>query len=101
MAYWLTPMICIVLEEHLFFKRKLPVDWNAWANPKQMPIGIAALTAFLLGWVGAILGMSEVYYIGPLAVKSNYADVGVWVAIGFTMISFPPLRYLEIKKFGR
>jgi purine-cytosine permease-like protein len=102
MAYWLTIMVCVIIEEHLIFKRRLPtLDWEAWANPKKMPIGIAALASFLIGWVGAILGMAQIYYVGPLARLSGWADVGVWVGSGFTLVVFPPLRWLELKKFGR
>ena len=102
MGYWLTSMICIFLEEQLLFKPRLAkLDWDAWANPKAMPIGWAALVAFLLGWMGAILGMYQVYFVGPLAAASGGADVGVWVGSGFTLLVFPPLRWLELKKFGR
>jgi purine-cytosine permease-like protein len=32
-----------------------------------LPIGIAALSAFLVGWVGAILCMDQTYFVGPIA----------------------------------
>ena len=101
MGYWVMVMICIVGMEHVFFKPRLGLDWDAWADPKRMPIGTAAFVAFLLGWVGAILGMYQVWYEGPLAVATDGADVGMWVGCGFTLISFPLLRWFEIKKFGR
>ena len=101
MGYWITTMVCIVVEEHLIFKPKLGLDWDAWADPKRLPIGYAALVAFLLGWVGAVLGMYETWFEGPLAKASCGADVGMWVGAGLTLISFPPLRYLEVRKFGR
>jgi len=95
-------MVCIVAEEHFIFKPSLPkIDWAHWADPTKMPIGIAALVAFLLGWVGAVLGMYQVWYVGPLAAASGGADVGMWVGAGFALVSFPPLRWLELKKYGR
>ena len=101
MGYWLMPMICIVAEEHFIFKPRLGLDWTAWADRRKLPIGYAALLAFLLGWAGAVLGMSELWFVGPLATASGGADVGMWVGSGFTLISFPLLRWLEVKRFGR
>ena len=101
MAYWLTPMMCIFLEEQLFFQPRLTVDWDSWADPKTKPVGIAALTAFLLGWLGAVLGMNQIYFVGPLAKSGGYADVGMWVGAGFALVSYAPLRWFEVKKFGR
>ncbi len=101
MGYWLMTMICIVAEEHVLFKPRLGLDWTAWADPKRLPIGYAALLAFLLGWAGAVLGMSELWFVGPLATVSDGADVGMWVGCVFALASYPPLRYLEVKKFGR
>ena len=103
MGYWCMIFVTIVLEEHLLFKPKLGFDWTAWEDPKQLPVGIAALVAFLVGWAGAIIGMYQNWYVGPIAVKVGTAgaDIGVWLGVAFAMIVFPPLRMLELKKFGR
>ena len=91
----------IIAEEHILFKPKLGVVWENWSDPSKLPLGIAALVAFLLGWLGAVLGMYETWFIGPLATASGGADVGMWVGSGFALLSYPPLRWLELKKFGR
>lgn len=59
---------------------------------------LAALMASLVGWAAAIVGMSQVWYVGPLArgIGVVGAETGVWVAT-----AFPPLRRLELRKFGR
>lgn len=101
MGYWLMPMICIVAEEHVFFKWRTGWDWDAWQDRSRLPIGLAALTAFLLAWAGAVLGMYETWFVGPLAIAANDADVGMWVGSGFALITYPVLRWLELKKFGR
>lgn len=102
MAYWLTFMICIFAEEQLIFKPRLPaLDWDAWSDPQRTPIGLAALVSFLLGWVGAVLGMYQVYFVGPLASASGGADVGLWVGCGLTLLTFPPMRWVELKRFCR
>ncbi|KAK3067364.1 Vitamin B6 transporter [Teratosphaeriaceae sp. CCFEE 6253] len=101
MGYWVSVMVCIVAEEYVIFKRGQKLDWAAWNDSSKMPVGLAALTAFLLGWMGAILGMYEAWYVGPLAVACGGADVGMWFGCLFALVTFPPLRWLEMKKFGR
>jgi purine-cytosine permease-like protein len=48
-----------------------------WNDRSQLPLGISALVAFLIGWAGAILCMAQVWYIGPIArlVGDDGADV--------------------------
>ena len=79
MGYWVSIWIAISLEEVLIFRRRIGFDWEAWAEKKQHPVGIAALIAFLVGWVGAILCMAQVWYIGPIAklVGAYGADVSL------------------------
>lgn len=106
MGYWVTIFITIVLEEHFLFrmgKNGLGFDWSAWADKSRLPVGIAALTSFLIGWAGAIICMDQVYYVGPLAAKvgKDGADMGIWVGCGFAMVAYPLLRWLELKKFQR
>lgn len=104
-SYWVSPWIAIALEEHLLFHvlRGVPFDWTAWEDKKRLPVGAAALFAWLIGWAGAITGMSQVWYQGPIASKiGGYGgDVGAWLSIAFVCVTYPPLRYLELKKFGR
>ena len=103
MGYWTVIFVSIVLEEHLIFRQKHGFDWSAWENKKYLPNGAAALTAFLVGWAGAIIGMSQVWYTGPVAklVGGIGADIGAWLCMAFTLLAFPPLRYLELKYFGK
>ncbi|KAH3674417.1 hypothetical protein WICMUC_003254 [Wickerhamomyces mucosus] len=76
-------------------------NWDKWNDYKSLTNGYAAFVAFLFGVVGCILGMSQVYYIGVVATKLGDGDIAMWLSIGFTGLIFPPLRYLELKKFGR
>ena len=103
MGYWIVIFVSIVLEEHLIFRRNRGFDWSAWEDKKSLPVGAAALTAFLIGWAGAIIGMSQAWYTGPVAklVGGIGADLGIWLAVGFTLPTFPLLRYLELKRLGR
>ena len=102
MGYWVMIMIVIVFEEHVIFRRgRGAFDWSRWEDKAYLPVGWAALAAFLIGWVGAILGMSQAWYVGPLAQLASTGDVGLWVAVGFTFVVFPPMRWLELKFIGR
>ena len=103
MGYWVTVFVCIVAEEHVLFKWNQGFDWSAWNDQKRLPIGYAALTAFLVGWAGCIVSMYQVYYTGPVAalVGDYGADLGIWVGCGFALLTYPPLRILELKFVGR
>lgn len=105
MSYWVCPFLTIWIEESMLFRtlRHNPFDWTFWEDKKQLPVGAAALFAFLCGWAGAIVGMYQVWYAGPIAIEigKHGGDIGAWLSIAFCGIIFPPLRYLEIKKFGR
>lgn len=70
MGYWVAIWVAIFLEEHLIFRRWVPGigwDWACWNDREKLPLGAAALVAFLIGWVGSILCMAQVWYIGPIA----------------------------------
>ena len=56
MGYWVVIFLTIVLEEHLVFRRTRGFDWAAYEDKAKLPLGIAALIAFLVGWVGPIVG---------------------------------------------
>lgn len=80
MGYWVSIWIAIVLEEHLIFRkwRGLGWTWENWNEPQKLPVGMAAFVAFLIGWVGAILCMAQVWYIGPIA--ATVGDYGADVS---------------------
>lgn len=79
MGYWVAIWIAITLEEQVIFRRKTGYDWTVWNEQGKLPIGIAAFIAFLVGWGGAILSMSQTWYIGPIAklVGDTGADVSL------------------------
>ena len=105
MGYWVVIWIVITLEEQLIFRRRMnpAYVWQDWNKSGKLPLGIAAFIAFLIGWVGAILCMAQYYYIGPLAklVGAFGADMGNYVGFAWAGLVYPPLRYFELKRFGR
>ncbi|RMZ90208.1 hypothetical protein DV736_g2575, partial [Chaetothyriales sp. CBS 134916] len=116
MGYWVAIWVAILLEEFLLFRRqpagsidiegggrrRLALDWTAWDDRGKLPIGIAALMAFLVGWAGAILCMAQAWYVGPIArlVGEYGADMGNYVGFCWAAAVYPGLRWWEIRKWG-
>jgi purine-cytosine permease-like protein len=105
LGYWNTSFFVILFSEHYIFREGnlAHYDLDAWNVPSKMPIGIAALGAFLCGAAGWIVGMSETYYTGAVArlIGDAGGDVANELALVFTTVSFIPLRMLEVKYVGR
>lgn len=89
MGYWLSIWVAIFLEEHLIFRNDMKLGWNwqVWNDRSKLPLGIAALVAFLIGWVGAILSMAQVWYIGPFAAMVE-PEHGADVSLRITLLLF-------------
>ncbi|GMG22619.1 unnamed protein product [[Candida] boidinii] len=97
----------IDFKEPIFYNAKLRsapyYNFEIWNHMSKQTYGIAATISFFSGVAGCCLGMNQVYFIAPLAKKiGDYGgDLGMWLAIGFTGVAYLPLRYLELKYFGR
>jgi purine-cytosine permease-like protein len=102
MGYWVIMFCTMVLEEEHIFRRKIGYKWEDWNNPRRLPVGIAALVAFCIGWVGAVLCMYQVYFTGPIGkLVGDGIDLGFPVSAAWTGLCYPPLRYLELKYLKR
>jgi purine-cytosine permease-like protein len=104
MGYWVAIWIAIILEEYLIFRRSAKAyNWAAWDDREKLPLGIAALVAFLVGYAGSVISMAQVWYIGPIArlIGEYGGDAGNYVGFSCAALVYPPLRWLELKKFGR
>jgi purine-cytosine permease-like protein len=100
-GYWTIIWITMTIQDEYIF-RKGNYDWEIWNRKDLLPHGFAALFAFIVGWVGAILSMYQTYFTGPIAaLVGSGADLGIPVAMGLTMILYPPARWLELKYVGR
>lgn len=104
MGYWVAIWIAIILEEYLIFRRSAKAyNWAAWDDREKLPLGIAALVAFLVGYGGSVISMAQVWYVGPIArlIGEYGGDAGNYVGFSCAALVYPPLRWLELKKFGR
>ncbi|CED82758.1 Purine-cytosine permease [Phaffia rhodozyma] len=108
LGYWLSIFAMVVFEEHFIFRKGSFANYNAaesWNCPALLPVGYAALAAFCAGAAGAALGMSQVWFVGPiggLIGEPGYgADIGFELSGGFAGVVYPVARYLELKYVGR
>ncbi|KAI9566325.1 cytosine-purine permease [Boletus coccyginus] len=108
MSYWTAFFIIIVAEEHFLFRREGGqlggYNLADWDDPSKLPIGMAGLSACCFGIAGAVVGMSQIWYTGPIGKMAGAmygADLGFELAACFAAVTFPPLRWMEIRLTGR
>jgi purine-cytosine permease-like protein len=102
---WLSIYATVFVLEHVAFRRNsfAEYDLDAYNDRKRMPVGLAALGAGCCGAVGAITGLAQVWWIGPIAAKLGDfgGDVSWLLCIAFTAIAYIPLRWAELRFVGR
>ena len=104
LGYWTVSFTLILLIEDKVFRRHEGYNLSAWDQPSKLPWGAAAVTALLIGYLaGGVTGMSQTWYIGPIALKfgAHGGDVGIYLSGVFTIVTYPFLRILEKKQTGR
>lgn len=129
-GYWISMYFIILFEENTIFRTKMFIhlytkefehtsielkqrdfvrfgtrksqnyNFAIWNDINKLTRGLAATTAFVVGCTGAAIGMSQTYWVGPVA-KACGGDVAMWLCMGISGVVYPGLRYLELKKFGR
>lgn len=85
-------------------KRNQHYNFKIWNDYDKLTHGIAATCAFVVGASGAAVGMSQTYWVGPIAklCGGDYGgDIAMWLCMGFSGLTYPILRYFELKRFGR
>ncbi|RDW80195.1 hypothetical protein BP6252_04833 [Coleophoma cylindrospora] len=100
-SYWSAAFVAIMMVEFLVFRKGDyasydPANWN---NRKKLPSGIAALGAGLCSFALVIPSMAQIWYTGPIALKTG--DIGFEFAFIISGILYVPFRMLEIKIQGR
>ncbi|KKY36199.1 putative purine-cytosine permease [Diaporthe ampelina] len=103
-GYWLAIYEGIALTEHFVFRRTSGYAAEDYATPGRLPPGYSALCAFLVGAAGAVLGMAQSWYVGPIGRLCGGdfgGDVGFELAFGFSAVAYLILRSVERAWFGR
>jgi len=105
-AYWLAIYEGISVSEHVFFKRGFSgYHPEHYMDKSKLPPGIAAMVAFCFGVMGAVLGMSQVWFVGPIGLLCGEApfggDVGFELAFAFSAVTYCFLRFFEKRMFRR
>ncbi|KAG9735645.1 purine-cytosine permease, partial [Aureobasidium melanogenum] len=105
-GYWLAIYTGIAFADHFVFKRSLDAYVvSNYDKPKNLAIGIAAVIAFCFGVAGMVTGMSQTWFVGPIALHAGEApyggDVGSALGFAFGFTSYLFLRPLELKFIGR
>ncbi|KAI9717877.1 MAG: hypothetical protein M1812_004404 [Candelaria pacifica] len=105
-GYWLAIYEGISLSEHFVYKRGMAgYDITIFESPSKLPPGIAAIAAFCFGVFGAIMGMAQQWFVGPIGSKIGLpgygGDIGFPLAFAFSSVSYCIFRFAERKVFGR
>lgn len=108
LGYWNTSFFVILATEHYLYRGGLRrgflgYDLDAWNNPKLLPSGWAGGLAFAAGVAGAVVGMSETFYVGVLAARigDSSGDIGNQLSFLFTLAVYVPARWAERKFTGK
>lgn len=107
LGYWLAIFVTIIIEEHFIFRKGKFANYHAaetWNDRHRLPIGLGAMAAFCFGVAGIVVGMCQVWFTGPLGKLvggPRGGDIGFELASGFTAVSYPIFRAIEIKVMGR
>lgn len=103
-GYWLAVYEGISLTEHFVFRRGMS-GYRAehYDNRRELPPGIAAIVAFCCGVVGFVMGMSQVWFIGPAAkhIGPSGGDIGFELGLAFAVVGYLICRPLEKRYFHR
>lgn len=119
LGYWIAIYFTLLFEENVIFRStslfkyyKYEIhptdgvpkyDFDIWNDFSSLTNGFASTFAFMCGVAGAVLGMAQAYYIGPIAAYFGLhgGDLGMWLSIGFAGAVYPGLRFLELRHFGK
>nr|OQO13808.1 Purine-cytosine permease fcyB [Rachicladosporium sp. CCFEE 5018] len=105
-GYWLAIYEGTALADHFVFRKGMKgYTPEHWDQPMKLPPGIAAVFAFCCGIAGMVTGMSQVWWVGPIALKAGAfpygGDVGFELGFLFSFVAYCAARPLEKKFFGR
>lgn len=106
-GYWLAIYDGIALTEHFVFRGRRGSGYEEveeYDVPGRLPPGMAAVSAFGVGVVGAVLGMAQVWFTGPVGALCGGefgGDVGFELAFVFSAVTYAVFRVIERAYYRR
>lgn len=103
-GYYLAIYEAISYSEHFIYNKGNfgAYDYENHKDPKSYPLGLAGTFAFCCGVAGAVCGLSQVWYTGPIAKYIGMGgDIGFELAMGFAFVGYNITRPFEKKYTGR
>lgn len=96
-AYLSAAYVSVVATEHFVFRKANCSSYMVenWNQLSKLPTGIAAIGAMALLMGLVVPCMSQVWFMGPLAVTTG--DIGFEVALVLSGLLYLPLRFIELK----
>ncbi|GAA5990986.1 hypothetical protein JCM5350_001839 [Sporobolomyces pararoseus] len=108
LAYYTAFFSAILFIEIFWFRRKNgplgPINADHFADYRKLAPGYACLASILCCIPAIVCGMSQTWFIGPLALKVAVpygGDVGFEMAYAVSILTYPIFRTLEIRYFKR
>ncbi|KAI8616742.1 permease for cytosine/purines, uracil, thiamine, allantoin-domain-containing protein [Chytriomyces sp. MP71] len=100
LSYWVAMFFVVLCEEHFLF-RKGVYPSEAYNDTRRLPIGIAGWITILVSAVAAVLGMSQVWYVGVVSKAAGGGDLGFELVYLFAGFVYPIARYFELQVYKR
>ncbi|ANB15121.1 Fcy22p [Sugiyamaella lignohabitans] len=105
LSYEISIYLGVFLSEHFIYRQGFKgYDGDSYNIKSRLPIGLAAIFGWVCGVAGAVVGMNEVYWVGPIAKlisDEEPGDLGIVLAFSFSLVGFTLARYFEKKHFGK
>ncbi|KAJ3383311.1 hypothetical protein HDU84_003718 [Entophlyctis sp. JEL0112] len=108
LSYWTALFFVVLFEEHYLFRRSTSGKGNAYTyraheynSPEKLPLGVAGGAAIVVSVVAAVVGMSQAWFVGPVAQAIGGGDLGFELVLLFAGVVYPLVRVVELRVWGR
>ncbi|XBW36456.1 hypothetical protein QEN19_002034 [Hanseniaspora menglaensis] len=90
-------------DDHMLFLKHLRIryNWEIWNDHSKLTLGIATIVSFVCSVGIVAASMSQTYWVGPIAEKFDGGDTAMWFAMAVSLVVYPPIRFWELKRYGR
>lgn len=101
-GYWLAIYEGVALPEHFWIRKALDFDIGGYDQPRKLSPALAAFGASCFGVMGSMLGMAQVWFVGPVARSIDQGgDIGFILAFSATAVTYTGFRTVEHRYYRR